>query len=246
MSKLFKVIFAGCLAFFIGLQEISATHIRASEIRVRRISTINLTYEIKVIAYRDTGSEIRFGGGVLFIGGQELQDFSETLIEIDLGDEISYNEFTVEFTFQGPGVQTIGYREENRNEGILNMFNSVETPFYVESQIIIDPIYGLNDSPVLTVPPIDRGAVGARFIHNPGAIDANGDSLSYRITIPRQALDSNVFDYVDPNDPRFYDSFASGNSFSNGPPTFSIDAITGDLVWDAPGREGEYTRRLCG
>ncbi len=238
MSKLLKLFGVSVLAFLLSVHELSATHIRASEIRVRRISTISLTYEVKVIAYRDTGSDIKFGGGVLFIGGQELQDFDVT--EIDLGDEISYNEFTVEFTFQGPGVQTIGYREENRNEGILNMFNSVETPFYVETQIIIDPIFGLNDSPVMTVPPVDRGAVGARFIHNPGAVDANGDSLSYRLTIPRQASDSSVVDYVDPNDPKFYNNFPRGNSLSNGAPTFSIDAITGDLVWDAPGQEGEY------
>lgn len=243
MSKLLKLFCVLGFAFLLGLQELSATHIRATEIRVRRISTISLTYEITVIGYRDTGSEILFGGGVLFVGGQEISDsdFSNK-ISIDLGDEIEFNSFSVEFTFQGPGVQTIGYREENRNEGILNMFNSVETPFYVETQIIIDPIFGLNDSPVLTVPPVDRGAVGARFIHNPGAVDANGDSLSYRLTIPRQALDSNVVDYVDPNDPKFYEliGFSRGNSLSNGPPTFSIDAITGDLVWDAPGLLGEY------
>ncbi len=221
------------------MHELSATHIRASEIRVRRISTTSLTYEITVIGYRDTGSDIQFGGGVLFIGGEEIQDFPN-IIKIDLGNEIEFNRFSVEFTFQGPGVQTIGYREENRNEGILNMFNSVETPFYVETQIIIDPIFGLNDSPVLTVPPVDRGAVGAEFIHNPGAIDINGDSLSYHLIIPRQALDSSVVDYADPNDPKFYDDFSRGNSFSNGPPTFGIDAVAGDLVWDAPGREGEY------
>ncbi len=239
MSKLLKLLCVSGLAFLLGLHELSATHVRASEIRVRRISTISLTYEITVIGYKDSGSDIEFGGGVLFIGGQEIQDFPNK-ISIELGDEIEFNSFSVEFTFQGPGIQTIGYREQNRNEGILNMFSSIDTPFYVETQIIIDPIYGLNDSPIMTVPPIDRGAVGARFIHNPGAVDANDDSLSYRLAIPRQESDLSVIDYVDPNDPKFYDNFSQGNSFSNGPPTFSIDAITGDLVWDAPGQEGEY------
>ena len=239
MNRIAKLLLVSCLTFVIGVRELSATHIRASEIRVRRISSTSLTYEITVIGYRDTGSDIQFGGGVLFVGGQEITEFNKAT-PVDLGNEVEFNMFSVEFTFQGPGIQTIAYREENRNEGILNMFNSVETPFYVETQIIIDPIFGLNDSPILTVPPIDRGAVGSRFIHNPGAVDSNGDSLAYRMTIPRQALDSNVVNYVDPNDPKFYQNFAAGNSFSNGPPTFGIDPITGDLVWDAPGQQGEY------
>ena len=242
----------GVLLLLTSVQESLATHIRASEIRVRRISAFSLTYEITVIAYRDTGSDIQFGGGVLFVGNDEIQGF-DVEPEITLGDEIGFNQFKVEYTFPGPGVFTVGYREENRNEGVLNMFNSVETPFYVETQIVVDPIFGQNDSPILLAPPIDRGAVGSRFIHNPAAVDPEGDSLAYRLIIPRQSQDSLVIDYVDPNDPQFYDDFPRGNETDNGPPQFFIvnqetftDPVTGDvfqrgdLVWNAPGEEGEY------
>ena len=80
-----------------------------------------------------------------------------------------------------------------------------------------------------------------RFIHNPGAFDIDGDSLSYKLVVPKQFKDREVTNYSDPNDPKFYASnFSNGNENQNGPPVFSIDAITGDLVWDSPGAMGEY------
>lgn len=251
VRKFLPAAFLGFVLMVVSVNKVLATHIRASEIRVTRVSNTSPTYEITVIAYRDTGSEIAFGGGVLFVGGEELQGFEVT--EVNLGDEVSLNFFTVLFTFQGPGIFTVGYREENRNEGILNMFNSVETPFYVETQIRVEPIAGLNNSPILLAPPIDRAAVGSRFIHNPAAFDPDGDSLAFVLTIPRQSEDSLVIDYVDPNDPQFYQDFPRGNETQNGPPQFFIvnqndftDPVTGDefskgdLVWNAPGQEGEY------
>ncbi|MDA0193839.1 MAG: gliding motility-associated C-terminal domain-containing protein [Bacteroidetes bacterium] len=240
MIKFSKLLCCFLASLLILSNEVLATHIRASEIIIRRISSTSLTYEITVIGYRDTGSDILFGGGDLDIDGREepYTDFDVT--EIDLGNEISYNFFKVIHEFPGPGIYKIKYREENRNEGILNMFNSVETPFYVEAEIVIDPFFGLNNSPILLVPPIDEGAVGSQFIHNPGAFDPDGDSLAYCLTIPRQSTDSTVFAYSDPNAPQFYGDYSKGNETEDGPPTFSINDLTGDLTWNAPGKEGEY------
>ena len=71
----------------------------------------------------------------------------------------------------------VSYFEQNRNDGILNMDNSIDTPFFIETEILIDPFFGLNNTPVLLIPPIDNGAVGIKYIHNPGAFDTDGDSL---------------------------------------------------------------------
>jgi len=124
------------------------------------------------------------------------------------------------------------------------MFNSVETPFYIETVINIDPFLGCDNSPRLLVPPIDKGCTGAAWYHNPGAYDPDGDSLSYELTIPKQAPGVDVNDYRDPNVREFYDrvglNYGTANEDKNGPPTFRINSVTGTLIWDSPGAPGEY------
>ena len=104
----------------------------------------------------------------------------------------------------------VSFKEDFRNANIINMDDSGNTTFFVESLVVIDPFYGTNSSPILTVPPIDYAAVGALFIHNAGAFDPDGDSLSYRFTTPKQARNSVVNNYRALNDPQFYDTFAQG------------------------------------
>ncbi|MGL1885332.1 MAG: gliding motility-associated C-terminal domain-containing protein [Reichenbachiella sp.] len=222
-----------------------ATHIRAGEIIAERISTSSLTYRFRVIGYTDTGSTVPFGGGVLSFGDGTSIVLSEVIGDDGfeytvLEDEIAKNVYTVEHTFQTPGRWLVSYNELNRNAGVVNMSNSVDTPFYIETVIIIDPILGVNNTVQFLIPPIDKGAEGAIFLHNPGAFDPDGDSLSYRLTIPKQFLEREVNDYRFPNDAEFYSSFLEGNQEGDGPPTFRIDSVSGTLEWNAPGLKGEY------
>lgn len=222
-----------------------ATHIRAGEIIIERISVQSLTYRISVIGYTDTESDVTFGAGLLEFGDGTsviLRDgsiFNET---INLGNNVAYNIFVIEHTFPANGQFIIRYTEQNRNAGVLNMANSVETPFYIQTKILIDQFLGLNSTPILLIPPIDRAATGATFFHNPGAFDPDGDSLAYRIVLPRQSVDLPVNDHTFPNDQRHYPNFNydQANEAKDGQPTYTLDQFTGDLVWDAPGSVGEY------
>ncbi len=229
-----------CISFFSALNTAWATHIRAGEIIAERISVQTLTYRITVVGYTDTRSSVVFGPGRINFGdGREEQlntksDFS--LVE-DLGDLIEKNTFVITHTFQGPGKYKIRFLEFNRNDLTLNMNNSVDTPFYVETEITIDPFIGVNNSPVLTIPPVDNGAVNVRYIHNPGAYDPDGDSLSYKIEIPKQGFERVVNNYRDPASPEFSKNKEDGTS----PAFMRVDAIFGDLVWDAPGTAGQYS-----
>ncbi len=236
--KIYFILFS--LAFFSSLNLTWATHIRAGEIIAERISVQTLTYRITVVGYTDTRSSVTFGPGRINFGdGREEQlntksDFS--LVE-DLGDLIEKNTFVITHTFQGPGKYKIRFLEFNRNDLTLNMNNSVDTPFYVETEITIDPFIGVNNSPVLTIPPVDNGAVNVRYIHNPGAYDPDGDSLSYRIEIPKQGFERVVNNYRDPASAEFSKNKEDGT----GPAFMRVDAIFGDLVWDAPGTAGQYS-----
>jgi hypothetical protein len=89
---------------------------------------------------------------------------------------------------------------------------------------------------------VDKGCTGKRFVHNPGAWDPDGDSLAYHFTIPKQDRDKPVTNYEFPDD---YDLNSGVNKDpirqdGGTPPILTLDSLTGDLVWDAPGNIGEY------
>lgn len=221
-----------------------ATHLRAGEITIERLSCSNLTFKITITVYTNTGSEIRFGDGVLDFGDNTTPLITPTIENTQFAPEIGIVVFTTTHTYSGVGRYVISYLEANRNAGIQNMFNSVETRFYLESQINIDPFLGCDNSPKLLVPPIDKACSGAAWYHNPGAYDPDGDSLSYELTIPKKEKDLDVNNYQDPNDIDFYDPFGfiygQSNEDGTGPPTFAIDPVTGTIIWDAPGAQGQY------
>jgi gliding motility-associated-like protein len=220
-----------------------ATHIRAGEIIAELLDCQSNTYRFTLVGYTDTGSTVEYGGGQMNFGdGSPPINFSVGNPDYfqDLGDEVALVIFYAQHTFPGPGTYIVSYREFNRNASVANMDNSVNTPFYVETQIVVDPFFGCNNTPVLLNPPLDRACVGKAFYHNPGGWDFDGDSLSYEIVVNKQDVDMPVVNYKLPN---VYDiSSVPGvtNEEGTGPPTYTLDPVTGDLVWDAPGQEDEY------
>ncbi len=235
------------IAFLLASYSVQATHLRAGEITIQRESCTSLTFIITITVYTNTGSEIKFGDGVLDFGDNSTPFITPTVDNTkrpDLGPNVGIVIYSTTHTYSGPGRYIVSYLEPNRNAGILNMFNSVDTRFYLESTINIDPFLGCDNSPRLLVPPIDRACTGAAWYHNPGAYDPDGDSLSYEFTIPKRDKGLEVNNYRNPNVKEFYDrvgiNYSTANESGNGPPTFNIDAVTGTIVWDAPGAPGEY------
>ena len=240
------VLFFIVISQFLFIQQADATHLRAGQIVARRVdctSTV-LRYEITITVYTNTGSSVLFGGEMDYL------DFGDgsprVLVPVQPNEPlpgfpgVARASYTTYWTYPGPGRYTISYIEPNRNGGVLNMDNSISTTFYLETQISIDPFFGCNDTPELLIPPIDRACSGVAFFHNPGAFDPNGDSLSYEFVIPFREKNTTVTNYRDPNHPTFYNNFATGNEAGTGPPTFTINPVDGTIIWDAPGKLGEY------
>src|SRR5258706_1495624 len=183
-----------------------ATHLRAGEITLTRVSCSSMEFIVTITVYTNTGSPIRFGQGTLDFGdGTSLiTPTTENTTRPDLGTNIGTVSFSVHHVFPGAGVDTISYYEANRNAGILNIFNSVETPFFIQTVINIDPFLGCDNTPRLLVPPIDKACTGAAWYHNPGAYDPDGDSLSFDMTIPKRSVGQYVSAYRAPNANEFY------------------------------------------
>jgi hypothetical protein len=236
------------LSGFLAPQKAFATHLRAGEITVQRISCSSLTFRITLTFFLDTEKGVKIGGDQDWLsfgdGEKMLVPIQETKPRPDLGKHMGMVIFTTDYTYSALNSEyTISYSEPMRNEQVVNMDQSDNTLFYVETKIYLDPTVPCNQYlPRLRVPPIDRACTGVAFFHNPGAFDLDfeRDSLSYEISVPMRAFNTTVFNYKDPNDPKFYLNFQNGNENKNGVPTFSINPQDGTLKWDAPGRAGEY------
>ena len=225
MKKNLLLIFI-VLLFSIG--NTFATHNRAGEITYQHIS--GRTYKIIVTTYTNTNPittqadrcnlPINFGdndsaiaprvnGPSIFCStaadGQSIVTFTKK------------NIYEVIHTYPGDGTYVISMEDPNRNAGICNIPNSVDQSFFLRTELIINPWLGTNSSPTLLNPPIDEACVGECFEHNPGAYDADGDSLHYSLTT----------------------CYANGGAIAgySFPPNMSpasIDPASGDLVWCTP------------
>lgn len=229
-----KIIISFFCLFFIFISNVYATHIRGGDLTARRLPGAGLTYEFTLTIYRDvTGVpadervEFDFGNG-------EKAEVRLTLTQ-DVGNQTERLLYITTYTFAGPGEFKVGVGIRNRNPNVLNIPNSVNTPFYIESTFLISPFLGLNSSPILTYPILDFGASRQIFIHNPGAFDPEGDSLSYELTVCKRDVGRNVEGYSFPET-----LFGATNQANTGPATLRIDPLTGDLIWDAPLQPGQY------
>ncbi len=235
MGKFYQSIFLFA-ALCLMQMRVEGTHINGGEIIARRVDNVSLTYEITVIGYKNLDSTIEFAGGVLNLGDGEVINgpFSTTHEQIDNQIERTY--FTVTHTFKGPSAAgyIISYQEDFRDDNIININSSVQTTFYVETKLVIDPFLGSNSTPVLINPPLLWGQAGKVYQSNPGAYDPDGDLLTYRIVDVQRARNTIVAGYRSPIHPDFYTEFDQGNAAGNGPPILNIDRFTGQLTWDAP------------
>lgn len=203
---------------------IFATHQRAAEITYRHLS--GLTYEITLISYTFTPSPANAFRDNLTInwGDGTISEIPRIIVNY-LPDDITYNKYLGQHTFPGPSTYIISCEDPNRNGGILNIPNSINTPLFIVSELMISPfIGGYNNSPVLLIPPVDNGCVDQPFYHNPGAYDADGDSLSYKLIPCRGALGQIIPGYTYPPASK----------------SLTLNPVTGDLIWDSPKQQGEY------
>ncbi|MFN3489558.1 MAG: gliding motility-associated C-terminal domain-containing protein, partial [Emticicia sp.] len=182
-------------SFIVGLLAIStarATHIRAGEITAKRISTTSLTYRVTLTTYTDqingvTANEgqntVNFYFGVTGVPLYTVKRKKKSLIN----SSTMCNVYDTTFTFPAQGRYTITCAITNRNANTVNLPGRTdEISFFVETTIVVNGSLGLNNTPVLLNIPIDTAGVGKKFIHNPGAFDADGDSLAYRLTTPKR------------------------------------------------------------
>ena len=215
-----------------------ATHNRGGEIVCRQIPEGNCTgnrVECTVITYTKTSSIAADRDSVTICWGDGNCDIVErgNGNGQPLPNDVKFNFYTFEHTYDGPGHYTVSMTDPNRNGGILNVNppGSENVQFHIQTSVTIfdGQNQGCNSTPVLLNPPIDYACIGETFVHNPAAYDPDGDSLSYQLIVPMQDVDTPVPNYTfPPNIPG-----ASGCCID-------INETTGTLTWNVPEVRGEF------
>ncbi len=205
-----------------------ATHNRSGSITYQHIS--GNTYEFTVKTCTKTSSEadrpeleINWGDGT-----------SDTINRINIVLISTYdaqeNYYVGQHTFTGPGNFIVSVEDPNRNSGVINIVNSVNQPFCIQTELVISPLLGSpNNSLIIEDCPCPEFAcLNQMYCYNLSAYDPDGDSLSYSIVPCRgqDCLEMTTGVYAYPQDV--------------GGGTLTIDSISGTLCWDNPVLQGEY------
>ncbi|MBK6929857.1 MAG: gliding motility-associated C-terminal domain-containing protein [Saprospirales bacterium] len=223
------------LALALAPLALLATHNRAGEIHVEQIGPLTVkatiitwTRTLSFSADRDTLT-ICWGDGTC----QQVVRSNGNGNGVVLNDQVKYNRYEAIHTYAGPARYRISMTDPNRNAGIINVNppQSENVPFHLETiYTFLDPQFGgTNTTPYLIQQPVDNACVGQPFKHSPNAFDPDGDSLSYRFIVPRQALGINVPNYSFPNE------IAPGPNNA-----LQLDEQTGEILWLTPQIAGEY------
>jgi len=201
---------------------LKATHNRAGEITYRQLS--DLTYEITITTFTYTLSLADRPTLDVEWGDNTISTADRIPPNLILPNFYRRNIYKINHTYPGPGQYKIIVQDPNRNAGVKNIPNSVNVIFCISTILTVNPSMGRDSSPVLLNPPFDKAAYHYLFIHNPGAYDPDGDSLSYKMTVCEREDGKPVINYTLP------------------PATHSIrvDSISGDLIWDTPADTGKF------
>ncbi|MBR4392367.1 MAG: gliding motility-associated C-terminal domain-containing protein [Bacteroidales bacterium] len=210
------------LFLFLALPAL-ATHQRAAEITYRWMGAN--TYEFTLTCYTYSPSPAGMQrDSLLMQWGDGFEDYVPRVVYEDLGDDYTLNVYRMTHDFASSGTFIISMEDPDRNYGVVNVPNSVSVPMYIETELVISPFLGYNNSVQLLNPPVDKGCVGKPFYHHPSAYDPDGDSLSYRL-IPCKGTGGEDI---------------PGYSYPQSSSLFEIDPVTGVLKWENPVLQGEY------
>jgi hypothetical protein len=209
-----------------------ATHLLGGQIQVRNLS--GNTYEIKIALFMDGGVAADASSSIpLCLGDGSTITVSRTARQ-NIDQSISYNIYQTSYTYNGPGVYLITASIQSRSM-TTNASPATDVPFVLCTTL--QAAGGLrNSAPVFEPSPqFWQLGVNQRATLNFSAVDADGDSLSYSLSRP--LINTPAGSCTAPfglNQYQYPNEVARAG-------TYTLNARSGELVWDAPTRAGQYT-----
>lgn len=215
------------LLFVIGLLFCFAFTAKATHQRAAEITYIWLggnAYEFTLTTYNVPNAAWDQRDSLYVKWGDGAEENIPRINWQNLGDDCVVNHYKAIHNYSTSGTYTISMEDANRNYGVVNVPNSVMVPMHIETELVINPFLGYNNSVQLLNAPVDKGCVGKLYLHNPSAYDPDGDSLSYRLVTCKGQDGMEI----------------GGYTFPQASQSFEIDPVTGELRWENPVLQGEY------
>jgi gliding motility-associated-like protein len=246
-----------CLLLWLMAAPARASHIRAGDIQIKLDTTAArnpLRVFGKMVTYNDPASGVNHAqdrADIFFGDNTKIQ--VQRSSHVNIGNNVFRDVFYFEHTYNAPGRYTISHVGENRSSNIRNIPLSDQRSFYIHTQILLDPVVGPNNSPVLNAPAVDWAASGQVYLHNPTVSDADHDSLAFQLVVcqyePRSVAGINatlpvaIPGYTYPNvaSGGLQVPYAGPPAWQpNTPSRLDINFRDGQLVWNAPNLVGDY------
>ncbi len=216
-----------------------ATHNRAGEIIYEHVS--GYTYKVTIITITKVSApadrpwlKIYWGDEPESILDTDLDSLSRAVELFYPNSDAKRNEYYGYHTYAGPGIYNLRVEDPNRNGGVMNITNSIQQVFGIQTQLIISPGLGHNNSVQLLNPPTQEACIYQPWMHNPAAYDPDGDSLAYEL-VPCLGEDGLPLSLGDIPAWKLPNEVTSETT-----DLFTIDAYTGNVLWTVPLLAGEY------
>jgi len=218
------------ILFIFGLcGYVQATHNRAGEITYRHLHGNTYEFFVKTCTKLTAEADrpelyIEYGDGTI--------DTIQRITAIpNAATDTKENTYRGVHTYTGPGTFIIRVEDPNRNIGVINIANSVEKMFCIQTELIISPFIGTpnNSLSFENCPCPEIACLNQPWVYNLSASDIDGDSLSYTL-IPCKG--ENCIDFAMPQVYQYPQQVGGG--------TLTIHPVTGTILWDSPGIIGEY------
>lgn len=221
--KIILVVFA----LFLSLTTVACCGIIGATIGYEPIEGYAYVVEVEVFTCLSAPSDlpeilVDFGGGQEIVPRISILD--------DVTRDLRRSIYSATHTFPGPGSFIIHAEVGGRVGGIVNIPNSISQTICMEAFLRIDPITGPNHSIHFNVPPTEVVQNWNTFSYQPEPTDLDADSLSFELIAPSGLYCMPITGYQVP----------SGLNY------LWLDPTTGNVLWDYPPFNGEYSLVIRG
>jgi hypothetical protein len=209
------------IALLLQMNSASATHVYGGEITFERVPN---STEVKVTVTTLSNSEAVSADRdelTIYWGDGTYEDIRRSS-KVDIANHTWRNKYKASHIYNSLGKYVISVSESNRGIA-LNMTDAIQSPFYIESVITLSSSEEAERSPVGNDMTVPLACKGNSFVHDLGAMDADGDSLALALINPLKGENEPVGGYSTPQATEYF-------TLSN----------TGVLTWETPLYQGVY------
>ncbi len=194
-----------------------ATHNRGGILTYLHIS--GTTYEATITTYTVQSSPASTVELELF-WGDGTSDTIPLLSSDLVADNVLKNIYIKQHTYSSEGTYLLHVENPNRNAGILNIPNSINTHFYIESELITSAQNPSNNSAQFSAVPIFNFTANT-FNLNSCFYDPDDDVLTYELVSAKGLNGEVVLGYTIPQG-------------------VTLDPVSGELRWENPNQIGSF------